>query len=149
MNEFQINPEEVLLKKIIYSDNNDIITDKNNKENQLQQVGIDLRIADDLILKPMHSQLFKIYEKFDMQEYFALSLSLRSSFCRKGLILSSTVFDPGFKGVGGAMLYNFSDTEIEIKKLTRIAQIVIFKANYSSLYDGYYKNNNDVNSKFK
>lgn len=143
----QINPNEVLNRKIIYSTNNDIITNNQEKECQLQQVGIDLRLKENLVLDPHSYKNIEIYEKFDMQDTFGL-LIIRSSLSRRGIFMSSGVFDPGFKGIGGVTLYNFQNDFIKLPALFRFCQIICFEANYASIYEGHYNRNNSIESKY-
>ena len=51
------------------------------------------------------------------------------------------------KGKGGLTLYNMSDSAIMIEQGKRIAQMVIFKADAASQYDGHYNDSDSVESK--
>lgn len=112
---------------------------------QIQQVGIDLRIANDVILDPHSFINVEVMEKFFMRDVFGL-IRIRSSLSRLGIFLSSGVYDPGFQGVGGLSLYNFGKQRASFSKGTRVAQIIIFPAASSSVYDGHYNNNNSIDS---
>lgn len=130
-----LNPIKVLEKKIITNSTNECI----------QQVGIDLRINVDVILKPLSSKNVSFVENFNMQDYFGI-IQIRSSFSRMGIFVTSGIYDPGFCGVGGVTIYNLSNKEINLTKFTRICQIVVFKAEKANFYNGHY-NNNSIKSK--
>ena len=133
-----INPHEVIKNKII-------IPSKNTK---IQQVGIDLTSKDFNIIRKQDFKNIELAEQFDMQGYYGI-LIVRSSFSRQGLFISSGLYDCGFKGVGGISIYNMSDTDISINEGQRICQIVIYKGDYASLYDGFYNHNETIKSQYE
>jgi len=131
-----MNPKEVIKQKIIIPTDN----------TQIQQVGVDLTLRNSIELEPHSFINTELAEQFNMKDYFGF-LVIRSSYSRKGIFISSGVYDPGFKGVGGISLYNMSDETIKIDAGTRICQIIVFKANSASDYDGHYNHNNSIESK--
>lgn len=60
----------------------------------------------------------------------------RSSLNRNGLLIRSSVFDSGFKGQIGAVMYAFSS--FRIQRGARLAQIVFARCDTASLYNGSY-----------
>ena len=90
----------------------------------------------------------EVNENFDMQDTFGL-IRIRSSLSRRGIFLSSGIYDPGFKGVGGVTLYNFSDDTINIAKYTRIGQMIVFQANSAKKYNGFYNQNKTIKSQYE
>lgn len=66
----------------------------------------------------------------------------RSSLQRSGCIVSSGIFDPGFKSQLGATLFCFITTFIELN--SRLAQIIIHENYPAKLYDGNYQGNKDL-----
>lgn len=117
-------------------------------EECIQQVGVDVRIATEVVLEPKGFVNTEIYEQFNMQNYFGKP-TIRSSFSRKGVFISSGEYDPGFCGIGGISIYNFSENKVTIPALTRIAQMVVFPANSAKMYDGHYNKVQSIDSKLK
>lgn len=135
----QINPKEVIKRKII--------SNIRNEEEQLQQVGIDLTIVEDVTIQSQSFVNVLVNEKFDMQDTFGI-IQIRSSLSRKGIFLTSGIYDPGFNGIGGVSIYNMSDKPFIIEKGFRIGQIVIFKADAASQYIGHYNKSDSIESKY-
>jgi deoxycytidine triphosphate deaminase len=133
----QIHPRIVIERRIIFN--------LQNETKQIQQVGIDLTIKEDILLKPKEFKNVEVNEMFDMRDCFGL-IVVRSSYSRIGVFVTSGVYDPGFKGVGGVSIYNLSDTNVIIQKGTRICQMVVFEAN-GETYNGHYNSNNSIKSK--
>ncbi len=88
----QVNPKEVIERAII--------SNVENPEEQIQQVGIDLTIKRDIHINMGSWVNLEFTEKFNMQDTFGL-IRIRSSLARKGLILQSGIFDPGFNLTSG------------------------------------------------
>ena len=110
------------------------------KNTEIQQVGIDLTIGENVHLKHGEYKAVKLNEIVSVpSDTFALMFS-RSTFNRQGILITSTVFEPGWRGVPTVSIYNLSGTYFHILKDTRIIQIVFFKADPASLYDGQYQN---------
>jgi deoxycytidine triphosphate deaminase len=135
----QINPTEVLKEKIVYN--------LFNEEKQVQQNGIDLTTDADIKIESGKYVNVVFNEKFDMKNSFGL-IRIRSSLARKGLILQSGIFDSGFNGMGGCMLHNLSDVDVVFSKGFRVCQIIVFKGNPHSLYDGVYNTKKDTKSQY-
>lgn len=141
-----INPMEVLKRGII-SGIDETLTPE-DKEYQVAQVGIDLRINEDVILQPKSGKNVEIMEKFDMQDTVGY-LWVRSSFSRRLVFISCGIFDPGFCGTGGISLYNMGEEPFEIKKGTRICQVVVYPATFARMYDGHYNKNDSITSQYE
>jgi len=113
---------------------------KFSKNTQIQQVGIDLTIAETVRLKHGEYKAVRLNEVVSVpDDMFALIFS-RSTFNRRGILITSTVFEPGWRGIPTVSIYNFSGVDISIAKDTRIAQIIFFKADVASVYNGQYQN---------
>lgn len=162
-----ISPAKILKDKIVYTTEN--VKEIDQKE-QLQQVGIDLRLAKafkvvgnatltvdkNRIQKPSlvdmqvsagfylfkAGELYSIdfMEDVDIPEGMAGIIKHRSSINRTIGTCESAIFDPGFKSVGGCGAVFRPDTDVKIEIGFRMAQIVFFKADNANLYDGQYQN---------
>ena len=110
------------------------------KNTQVQQVGIDLTIAEDVHLKHCEHKAVRLNEIVSVPvSMFALMFS-RSTFNRQGILITSTVFEPGWRGIPTVSIYNLSGVDFSIAKDTRIVQIIFFKADVASVYNGQYQN---------
>ncbi len=136
----QINPKQIIEQGII--------SNIANQSEQLQQVGIDLTIKEDVILYNGECKNVEFNEKFDMKDCFAI-FNVRSSFSRQGVFVSTGIYDPGFKGTGGCTIYNMAAGRIELKKGERIGQMICFKADAASSYDGHYNKSNSIDSQYE
>lgn len=135
----QINPKRVIERGIVQQ--------VKNQDEQVQQVGIDLTLAQDVTLKPLSFANVEVQEKFNMQDTFGL-IVIRSSFSRKGIFTTSGVYDPGFNGRGGVSIYNMGDKVVHMMQGERIGQMIIFKADPASMYNGFYNKTNEVSSQY-
>ena len=110
------------------------------KNTEVQQVGIDLTIAETVELEHSEHKLARLNEVVTVpHDAFALIFS-RSTFNRQGVLITTTVFEPGWKGIPVVSIFNFSGARFSIAKDIRVAQIIFFKANASSTYNGQYQN---------
>lgn len=134
----QINPKEVIERGIIGN-----LADV---EEQIQSNGVDLTIKNDIIIPSCGFINIELNEHFDMQDTFGL-IRIRSSFSRKGIFLSSGIFDSNFRGAGGISLYNLSAKPFEAKKGMRVCQMIVFKGDVAKPYDGFYNKSKSIKSK--
>ena len=98
---------------------------------------------DEYILEPFKTFdiLFNEYVKIP-KDMCALIIT-RSSLNRMGAFVLSGVYDSGFENKIGCILRTHS-TKIITEKDTRIAQIVFFKADSDSLYNGKYQKKQNI-----
>jgi deoxycytidine triphosphate deaminase len=164
-----ISPKEILERKIVYTAPQVL---EINVEQQMQQVGIDLRLAkaswisglaeftnNTTTLKPSSFEMqivdncyfFKagmqysldFFEDISVPEDMAALIINRSSINRYSGVITSGVYDPGFRSKGGcgAMFRPTLDTKIEIG--FRVAQVMFFAAESASLYAGQYQDSKE------
>lgn len=125
----QINPLEVIEKGVVQI----------CEHSQVQQVGIDLTVSEDVILKKGDCYNVLLNEKIKLPSDMYATLQQRSSYSRKGVFVTSGVYDPGYEGSLGCTIYNFGE-EITIPKDTRILQVLVFKADSTGNYSGQWMN---------
>jgi deoxycytidine triphosphate deaminase len=169
-----INPKEILEKKIVYTTKDSPEINLSGTENQCQQHGIDLRLAKaykivgavefytskksfkpDLIelsttdncylFRAGEQYSLDFYEDVDVPEGLAALIINRSTINRYSGVISSGLFDNGYKSKGGcgAVFRPSLDTKIEIG--FRMAQIVFYTAQSASLYEGSYQHSKEKN----
>lgn len=136
----QINPRDVI--------KNNIISNIQNLDEQLQQNGVDLTLKEKIKLEPLSFKNIEVNEKFDMKNSFGLII-IRSSLSRQGVFATSGVYDTGFNGTGGVSVYNMSKKTFVLEKGMRIAQMIVFRADAAQEYSGHYNNDKGIQSKLE
>lgn len=126
----QINPQEILNRKILVP----------CEFTKCQQVGIDLTTAHLVDIKDCSSKTVLLNEKIFLPEDVFSTFIHRSSYNRMGVLITGSIYDPGYNGVVGCTIYNLSGRDITISENERIGQMVFYKANKASVYDGTYQN---------
>ena len=127
----QINPQKILDEKILIP----------CSHTQVQQVGIDLTVAGDGIIIP-HGRSLNILlnEVVKLPENIYATFTHRSSFNRKGILITGSIYDPGYCGQIGCTIYNMSGEELKLERFERIGQMMFFEANPASKYNGQFQN---------
>lgn len=124
-----INPQKIVEQGIVTLSN----------FSKIQQNGIDLSIPDQIILDPGKSRNILLNERIKLPANMCAELKVRSTYSRKGMFLSSGLWDSGFEGNLGCTLYNMSNDPILIPKDERICQVVCYEAESAGLYNGQYQ----------
>lgn len=106
---------------------------------QVQQVGIDLTVSEEVFLKKGDCYNVLLNETIELPSGMYATLQQRSSYSRKGVFITSGVYDPGYCGSLGCTIYNFGE-DLTIPKDTRILQILVFRADSASDYNGQFQN---------
>lgn len=125
----QINPKKIIEKGIVIP----------CEFTEVQQVGIDCTTSEEVVIK--HGESFNVLLNEEIKlpvDMFAIFYQ-RSSYSRKGIFMTTGVWDPGFEGSLGCTIYNMSNETIEIPINTRIGQLVCFKADAASSYTGQWQ----------
>lgn len=124
-----INPDKIL-------ENKNIIPAEGTKK---QQCGVDVTIKESCEI-PAHGFLnIEIAEKISVPANAAAMLCVRSSLSRKGIFISSGLYDPGFSGASGCTIYNMGNEPVKFDAGDRIAQMIFFECDPASQYDGKYQ----------
>ena len=116
---------------------------------KLQQVGVNQGLADKPLYNPKnpHDGFYFVRRQtaiaVDSLEHVTVPKNVvalvihRSSFNRRGIFITGSVYDSGFRGVVGATMYSFVD--MPIRKGTRFAQIIFMEADSYMSYKGQYQ----------
>ena len=126
----QINPKIIVEKEII----------KMSEYAEIQQVGIDLSISEEVKIQVGESFNVLFNETIALPGNIYSIFNIRSSFSRKGIFATTGIYDPGYVGSLGCTLYNMSAEEITIPKNTRVGQMLFLIADAASKYDGQWQN---------
>jgi len=129
-NNMQINPKEIVERGIV----------KMSDFAEVQQVGIDLSIKEKVDIKQGQSVGVEFNETIELPDDVYSTFNIRSSFSRKGVFATTGIYDPGYVGSLGCTLYNLGDSPIRIEKNTRVGQMLFFKADAASSYNGQWQN---------
>lgn len=125
----QINPKIIVEKGIIIM----------SEYAEVQQVGIDLSVAEEVVLKPGTCYNVLFNERIELQDNIYSTFNIRSSYSRKGVFATTGIYDPGYCGSIGCTLYNMGNEEIIIEKNTRVGQMLFFVADAASKYNGQWQ----------
>jgi dCTP deaminase len=108
----------------------------------LNPAGYDLSAERGIEVPPMAFRLVATRERVELGLGHLGILQIRSSFARDGLIASTALVDPGFKGQLTIMLFNASPRPIGIEEGEGFVQMSIIKLGrpatrgYSGAYQG-------------
>jgi deoxycytidine triphosphate deaminase len=161
-----VNPKHILEQNVVYSKDMSI-----NESEQLQQSGIDLRLKKayritgaaefrlTTSVKPSaielqlvdNCYLFKAGEQYSLDfvedvsvpEDMAALIINRSSINRNVGFCTSGLFDPGYRSQGGCGAMFRPTIDVKIEKGFRMAQIVFFRSEAASLYNGQYQDSKE------
>ena len=126
----QINPQNILDLSIL----------KPCEFTKVQQVGIDLTVSEELIIPHGQAKNVLLNEEVYLPIDIYATLTHRSSYNRKGVLITGSIYDPNYRGQIGCTIYNLSGQELVIPKNERIAQMLFFSADAASAYCGQYMN---------
>lgn len=111
----------------------------------LGPAGYDVRIEQDIFLKPGYFILASTMEHFDIPPSMMAFVYDKSTWARRGLSLFNTVIEPGWKGFLTLELTNLGPEALSIRKGMPIAQIVfqVLIADTEIPYEGKYQDQPD------
>lgn len=124
----QINPQRVLDEKIVIP----------CEFTKVQQIGIDLSIPGEITLKTGESINIYLNETIKLPIDMFATFHQRSTYSRKGVFVTTGIYDPAYEGSLGCTIYNLGPI-VTIPKNERIGQLVVFKADAASAYQGQYQ----------
>jgi len=125
----QINPQEILDKKILIP----------GTHTKIAQVGIDLTIVNTVRINHGESLNVLLNEIVKLPHDVFATFTHRSTYNRQGVLITGSIYDPGYEGQIGCTIYNLSGHTLHITELERIGQMVFFKADPASKYDGQWQ----------
>jgi dCTP deaminase len=106
----------------------------------LQPASYDLRIAEDLVLPQGICTLAHSLEQVELPADLAATLRTRSSFGRRGVLVTAGFVDPGFRGQLTLGLVNMGPEPLAVRKHDRVVQMIIHQvAGAEQAYEGRYQ----------
>lgn len=91
------------------------------------------------ILEPKQHYQFDTHHEVQVAPNEVAWLIHRSSLARNGLIVTSGLYDAGFRGIVGGIIHNNNDYSVFVERGVRIAQLLIAVAESTKQYDGQYQ----------
>lgn len=125
----QLNPKTIIENEILIP----------CRHTEVQQVGIDLTIKNNVGIMHGHSLNVLLNETVHLPKDMFATFTHRSSYNRKGVLITGSIYDPGYEGVVGCTIYNLSGEVIKINANERIGQMLFFKADPASEYKGQWQ----------
>lgn len=105
-----------------------------------QPASYDLRIAEDTELIPGTCALAHSLEWVELPADLAATLRTRSSYGRKGVLVTAGFVDPGFRGQLTLGLVVLGSEPVVLQKYDRVVQMIIHQViGAERLYDGRYQ----------
>lgn len=152
----QINPRKVLEERMLIPvEGSDPFNKESNYGTRIAQNGVDCTLKEELVLQPKSFKNVQIGERFRVPNNVIAWPFPRSSYSRKGVFISSGLYDSGFGidreegAAGGVSIYNFSDEVVVIPKGERVLQFIFCTGEAHELYTGHYGKTDDISSKIK
>jgi dCTP deaminase len=111
----------------------------------LQPASYDLRIADKTLLSRGVCTLVSSLEWIQLPVDLAATIRCRSSFGRRGILITGGFVDPGFRGQLTLCLTNLGDNEIVLNENDRVVQLILQEVSSGVRgYEGRYQDSTGV-----
>ena len=124
--------------------NGDLVITPYGSECQ-QPASYDLRVAEDTELKPGVCTLTHTLERVELPADIAATIRTRSSFGRRGLLVTAGFVDPGFRGQLTLGLVNMGQEAIHLKRHDRVVQLILHQViGAGQTYEGRYQDSSGV-----
>jgi dCTP deaminase len=105
-----------------------------------QPASYDLRVSDEYLLRQGACTLVPSLEWVELPIDLAANLRCRSSFARRGVIITGGFVDPGFRGQLTLCLINMGGDDIVIRPGDRVVQMIIHEVSSGERpYNGRYQ----------
>jgi dCTP deaminase len=104
--------------------------------------GYDIRIEKGITLHPNEFALSSSMEYFNIPDYLAMRIMDKSTWARQGIVLQTTIAEPGWKGYLTLEITNHSRNLITIQAGDPIAQVIfeLLDEPTDTPYRGKYQN---------
>lgn len=125
-------------------DEGDLVIDPYSIECQ-QPASYDLRVGGDFVLPPGTCTLVNSLERVELPPDLAATLRCRSSFGRRGVLVTAGFVDPGFRGQLTLCLINMGSEHLTIRKNERVVQMILHQVtDGEGQYCGRYQDSTGV-----
>jgi dCTP deaminase len=105
-----------------------------------QPASYDLRIGEDTVLTPGNCTLAHTLEWVELPSDLAATIRTRSSYGRRGVLVTAGFVDPGFRGQLTLGLVNMGLETLHLKVNDRVVQLILHQVLGSDkTYEGRYQ----------
>lgn len=114
--------------------------------NECQQpASYDLRVAEETILHPASCTLTHSLEWIELPADLAATIRTRSSYGRRGILVTAGFVDPGFRGQLTLGLVNMGGDAVRLEKHDRVVQMILHEVQGGEQrYAGRYQDSSGV-----
>jgi dCTP deaminase len=110
-----------------------------------QPASYDLRVAEETVLKPGSCTLTHTLEWVELPSDLAATIRTRSSYGRRGVLVTAGFVDPGFRGQLTLGLVNMGEETVHLKMNDRVVQLILHQVlGADQTYDGRYQDSKGV-----
>ena len=105
-----------------------------------QPASYDLRVGDDIRVEPGTCTLAHSFEWVEIPPDLAATLRTRSSYGRRGVLVTAGFVDPGFRGQLTLGLVNMGNEPLTLSRGERVVQMIFHQVTHGDAsYDGRYQ----------
>jgi dCTP deaminase len=105
-----------------------------------QPASYDLRLGDTIGLNPGTCSLAHSLEWVEIPADLAATLRTRSSYGRRGVLVTAGFVDPGFRGQLTLGLVNMGTEQLSLKQGDRVVQMIVHQVTSGDgMYEGRYQ----------
>jgi dCTP deaminase len=134
-----LSSREIIRRLGDHSKNGALIIRPYGKECQ-QPASYDLRMAEDTVLKPGSCTLAHTLEWLELPSDLAATIRTRSSYGRRGILVTAGFVDPGFRGQLTLGLVNMGREAVHLKMNDRVVQLILQEVlEADQTYEGRYQ----------
>ena len=114
-------------------------------DSSLQPASYDLRVAEETVLIPGSCTLAHTLEWIELPADIAATIRTRSSYGRRGILVTGGFVDPGFRGQLTLGLINMGQETVYVERNDRIVQLIFHQVLGSGqTYEGRYQDSTGI-----
>lgn len=103
------------------------------KQGRLGDAGYDFFLKDDVIIKAHEVTVIDSGVCVELPEGYAGLLAMRSSICKKNLIMQQPLIDENYRGELHGMIYSANEVDLEFKAGERLYSLYVFPIYHDKL----------------
>lgn len=103
------------------------------KQGRVGDAGYDLFLKEDVVIKAHEVTIIDTGVCVELPEGHAGLLAMRSSICKKNLIMQQPLIDENYRGEIHGMIYSDNDEDLEFKAGERLYSLYVFPVYHGEL----------------
>ena len=103
------------------------------KQGRVGDAGYDLFLKEDVVIKAHEVTIIDTGVCVELPEGHAGLLAMRSSICKKNLIMQQPLIDENYRGEIHSMIYSANDEDLEFKAGERLYSLYVFPVYHGEL----------------